>query len=519
MPGSAPPLAAGATWRFLGTVVRIAVSFLSVPILTRLLGMSQWGVLALCQAAVAPLALLDAGFGAASVRYVAQSVGAGERRGAVQVVHTTLMVNLAMGLAGAAALAGLAGWLASSVFAIPAERAAAAATAFRLIGLAWLVGMTQGAWVSTVAAHQRYDVLLRIGTISTALTAAAQVIAAVVTRDLRWVVAGQVVVATAVALIYRRVADRLLPGAGGPPRFDRAAFGRSARFGGWQVTATVGGMLAGWADRYVLGILSSPAVVGAYAVAHAVYIQLYGTFGELGEVLFPAVSHREGQADLVSARRLTLLAGWTLTSVFGACAAVVAAVGGDFLHLWISPDVARAATGTLRVLCAAGVVGIAAVAPFQYVLGVGEPRWNAVCAPLLGLTVLTMSLVLVPRLGLPGVGYGLLAGMILRWGFVALIWRAHFSAEASLPKFAVQVWAPAAAALLVMSGLVLGHDAIGRDPTWPWLVAEGAGATVVAAAAQLAMGELLPGGPARRRDVIASFRPVLLAALRRRGHA
>lgn len=517
-PSGAPPaIAPGAAWRLAGVAARFTVAFLSVPVLTRALGMSQWGILALCQAAAAPLVLLDAGFGAASVKYVAQALGEDDRPGAVRVVHTTLLFNASVAAAGTAALALAAPWLATSAFAIPAEQVQGAIAGFRLIALGWFLGLVQSAWIGTLAAHQRYDELARLGGLAALLVAAAQVLAAWMTRDLVWVLAAQVVVSTLVVLLYRRAAARALPGAGSRPRWDWATFKRSARFGGWQAVATVGAMLSAWSDRYVLGALSPPKVVGQYAVAQSVYGQLYGTFGELGEVLFPAVSLRQGQGDLAGARRLTMLAGWTLTIAFGACAAVVAAVGGDFLHLWISPEVAREATGTLRLLCVAGIAGVAAIAPFHYVLGAGEPRWNAVSAPLLGVTVLAVSLVLVPRMGLPGVGYGLLCGTLLRWGLVALIWRAHFSGDVPLRRFAVQVWAPALSGMAVLAVLVRVHDALGRSPSWPWLLVECAGGIAVATTAQLLAAEIFPGGAARRRDVVASFRPVVTAWLPGRG--
>ncbi len=98
-------------------MVRVLVGLVAVPLYTRLLGMSQWGLLALFQAAVAPLVLLD-GMGAATVKYVAEALGRGDDREAIGVVRGALLVNVVAGLLGAAALALLAPWLATSLFAV-----------------------------------------------------------------------------------------------------------------------------------------------------------------------------------------------------------------------------------------------------------------------------------------------------------------------------------------------------------------------------------------------------------------
>jgi O-antigen/teichoic acid export membrane protein len=271
----------------------------------------------------------------------------------------------------------------------------------------------------------------------------------------------------------------------------------------------LGGILSGWSDRYILGAFFVPAAVGFYAVVHSLYTHLYGAFIEMGEVLFPAVSHREGQGDLAGARRLALLVGWTVSTCFGPCAVVLATVGGDFLHLWISPEAAREATATLRILCAAGIVGIAAIAPFYYLLGIGRTRWHAISATLVGLTTVGVSLVLVPSRGLPGVGYGLLAGVCVRWILMALIWRHHFSSEFRLSAFAAHVWAPPIVSVATLVVLTRAHDVLGVARGWSWLAIEIVAALAIAAIVQLAAGELVPGGSRRRRDVVSSFRPLI----------
>jgi O-antigen/teichoic acid export membrane protein len=508
-----PALAGNATWRLAAVAARALVGLVSVPIYTRLLGMPQWGLLALFQAATSPLVLLDMGIGSATVKYAAESLGRGDRQGAARVVQTTLAFNLAAGAVGAAALLVSAPWLATAVFSIPPADVARATLGFRLTGLSWGIGVVSATCLGVFAAHQRYGATARLATASMVLSAACGLGVAAATRDVVLVLLAQILVAAAMTAIAFRGAAALLPGIAGVPRWDRAAFRRSLSFGVWQTVAVGGTLLGGWADRYILGALFLPAVVGIYATAYLLYGQLYSAFLEMGEVLFPAVSHLEGQGDLPGARRLALLAGWTLTTGFGIGAAALAAVGGDFLHLWISPEAASAATLTLRLLCAGGIVGMAAIAPFYYLLGIGRTQWDAASATIVGLTIAGVDLVAVPRLGLPGAGIGLLAGVSLRWVIVALVWRSHFRPDFGLGAFAAHVFAPPLVSLGALAALCAAHDLLGRAPGWGWLAAEAAAAGLLAAAVQLAGGELLPGGAQRRRDVFHSFAPLLRRAM------
>jgi O-antigen/teichoic acid export membrane protein len=475
--------------------------------------MSQWGLLALFQAATAPLMLLDFGMGAATVKYVAEAIGRRDQGAATRAVQTTLLFNVGIGLVGLVGLVLLAPWLATSFFSVPAADLPRAILGFRLMGVSWLAGAIAGTFVAVLAAHQRYDAVSKLATAAVFLSAVAGLAVALAGGDVVSVLLAQLAVSVTMGGVYLRYAGRLLPGVLGLPRWDAGSFRRSFSFGAWHAVGILGGILSGWSDRYTLGAFLVPAAVGFYAVVHSLYTHLYGAFLEMGEVLFPAVSHREGQGDLAGARRLALLVGWTVSTCFGPCAVVLATVGGDFLHLWISPEAAREATVTLRILCAAGVIGIAAIAPFYFLLGIGKTRWHAVSSILVGLTTAGVSLALVPTTGLPGVGYGLLAGVCVRWVLIALIWRHHFSSEFQLSAFAAHVWAPP---LVSMGSLVLLtriHDGIGMAPRWWWLAVESAVALTIAALVQIAAGELVPGGSKRRRDVVSSFRPLIAGLL------
>ena len=501
-------MAGNALWRLAATLARVGVGLVAVSLFTRLLGITQWGLLALFQAAVAPLAILDA-LGRATVKYVSESLACGDRAAAGHVVRTAIALNLVLGLAGTGALFGASRWLATSVFAIPQDQVARALLGFRVMGVAWFVGVVTTTYSAVLAAHQRYDETAKLGTLAVLVSSVAGVGAAAWTRDVVAVVAVQAGVAAMMAVVYFRRAARLLPEGAGPPRLERTALRRAVSFWRWEVVGVAGGLLTAWADRYLLGAYQGPATVGFYAVALVLHTHLCAAFVEMAEVLFPTVSHLEGAGDLPGARRLTVLVAWSLGSAFGVCAVVLAVVGGDFLRLWISPETAAAATLTLRLLCVSGIVAMSAVAPLYYSLGVGRTRWDATAGVLHGVTVLAFGLVLVPRYGILGVGYGLIGAAALRCLLVYFLWRAHFRAEYSLGRFAAHVWAPGAVSIAALVALAHAHDLLGRTPTWGWLVVEAVVTLAVAAAIQLAGSELLPGGRERRRDVVASFRPIV----------
>jgi O-antigen/teichoic acid export membrane protein len=204
-----------------------------------------------------------------------------------------------------------------------------------------------------------------------------------------------------------------------------------------------------------------------------------------------------------------------LTSAFGPVAVTLAIVGGDFLGLWISPEAAREATSVLRLLCAAGIGGLAGVAPIFFAMGTGRSHWQAPFSLVVGLVLTAGSVALVPHFGLRGIGLAFALAVAVRCGLVMLLWRALFRPDVSAVSFAIHIFAPASGALALLVAGVMAHDAIHHSPGWLALVVEGAAVFVTAALLQFGFGEALPNGRTRRRSVVESFRPVVVRAIER----
>jgi O-antigen/teichoic acid export membrane protein len=506
--------------RLLGTGLRLVVAFVSVPVYVHLIGMSQWGLLALFQAAAAPLALLDLGTSPALVKRVSEALGRNDEDGALRSVRAALLFNAGLLVAGSSVLLFLAPWFARSYFAIPEADVSVAMRGFRVVAFSWASGIVLGFFSTALVARQRYDEVLRASTLAMATSTGAGLAAAAATRDASWVLLGQSIgTVVAAAFAWHRV-RRVFPRFPGGLRWEGAELRRLLAFGSWQTTANVGVLLATWSDRYVLGAFFAPRVVGFYSLAQSLYQQLYSVFFDAGDVLFPAVSHRQGMGELSSARRLALLAGWALTSAFGPAAVTLAVLGGDFVHVWISPEAADASRLVLRLLCAGAIASMAGVAPILFAMGTGRPQLPAPFTVVVGLVSAGISLVLVPRIGLAGIGIAFLAANAVRWGFLLVLGHALFREDVSPREFFLHVFAPPLVSLGSLASLVALHDASTHTPGWGRFALEVVAVFLAAAALQVVAGEALPGGAARRRDVVGSFRPIVATFLARvRGSA
>lgn len=190
----------------------------------------------------------------------------------------------------------------------------------------------------------------------------------------------------------------------------RAPFpGRLLRYGARFYGVDLLGTLSGYLDQIVLVALLEPAAVGIYAVALSLARMLNVVQGAICSVLFPSVAAR-GTAEVVGTVGATLGAAVPVTA---AAALAAGLVGPVLLDLLYGPRFAPA-VGIFRLLLLDAVVGGTARILYQAYSGSGRPGWVTGFEAVGTAAALAAMPVLVPRFGLEGMAWSVVAGSVVR---------------------------------------------------------------------------------------------------------
>ena len=136
---------------FLGPTMVVVASY---PVLLRQLGAAAFGVYLLALSLSGTVMLLDLGFCAATLKFVAGDLAAGRPGAAADVIVTSLVAYVGLGTFGGAAVAILAPAL-TGFFKI--DEAVAAVLAFRLAGLQFMMLLPAMVFVSVAKSVGRFD--------------------------------------------------------------------------------------------------------------------------------------------------------------------------------------------------------------------------------------------------------------------------------------------------------------------------------------------------------------------------
>jgi O-antigen/teichoic acid export membrane protein len=502
-------LARNSAWNVASLIVALVLGFVTTPIALSLLGTSRYGLMVILTAVLFPLGLTTLNLGQATIKYVAESYGRSDLEQAGAYLRTALLFSLVVGITGMVVLMVLTDWLTSSVFNIVPSDRDLAREVLCWLAIGWVVGQVIGTFSGVPAAFQRYD-LTAMGRIGYSLFSAAFSIGILyLTRDLARYVQTRVVCQALSLIVWVIMARRLLPGVRLRPGWDREAFRRCFRFGFWQTLGQAGGIAATQADKYVLGISLSTEAVGLYNVAMTVQTQAYALGMKFGEVLFPVFSYQSAANDRQREAMMLMRSTWLLTTLSAGIMVPVFVLAGDFLQLWVGPVVASGSAPVLRVLAVAGLLGSASNAGVFYLLGVGKTEWSALLSAATGATVLLGSLLLVPRLGLAGAGWGNVAAMFVQSGIVIHMWRRLFRGIMPARVYLSALYGPTAVGL-IMGGTMLGIRLAMQYPlNWATFVVSAIVCGSLTVLPIILVDRILPGGTIRFRDVVRLTRPFL----------
>jgi len=467
------------------------------------------------------MGLLNLGFGQATIKYVAESIGRGDTEEASSYVCTTLLFNLGAGLLGMILIVLSANLLSTKVFKIAVADQQLAQVAFYWVAAGWLVSQVSATYIGVPTALQKYSIVAIGTSLSTSVGIVAGLLAVALGGNLLTLLQARFAWNIVVVVFWAWIAARLLPGAL-RPRWHKAAFHRSFNFGIWQTLGNLGGLFANQTDRFVLGAYLSTTAVGLYNIALTMQQTLYTVVYKLGEVLFPAISNLQGSGEDQRPVRLMLRSGWFLGVLTIAVLGPVVVFSHDLLRLYVGANIANSVTWLLQVLAVAGMLSSGSVSVGQYMLGTGKTQWIAITAFASGLVILIGGLLLVPRLGLMGAGWTQILAIVLSRPIIHMfLWRSYLRQEVPAKVFCSHLYGPAVMGVAGALSLALVRIQLMWQLGWfelgvGWFVC-----ALVLLVGVLVVDSFLPAGTERGRDVRRLVALILaqFQAIARRGKA
>ncbi len=245
-------------------VAGIATALLATPLIIGYVGRAAYGVWAITMAVVIYLGIVEAGFAPVAQRRVAAALGSGDRRGAVRVFWSTVLLYLGLGVVAAAILVALAPTIAS-LFSFPASLEEQAVELLRIVALAVPLGLLMAALTNALQGAERFTAVAVTAVAGSVAYLAALLL--LIADNASLAMLGWAVIAQQVVLIGLRSA-LLLEMARTKPGLVSRSEAREMLSMSARLQVSVASLIVnGQSDRVVAGLVSPPATVAQVSVA------------------------------------------------------------------------------------------------------------------------------------------------------------------------------------------------------------------------------------------------------------
>lgn len=351
-----------------GGIIPLVGALITVPIYVKLIGPARYGVLAIAWLLLGYFGLFDLGLGRATSFRIASLKTASPAERA-DTFWAAVVINLLMGLVGAAVLWAAAGYFFSYVFKVQAALRPEMIAAVPLLAATVPVATLSGVLTGALQGREKF---LGINVVSVIWTLLFQILPLGVAwwlgpnivQILCAALAARVLALAVLAELCRREITR-----GHPIRWVRREAPQLLKYGGWVTVASLLGPLLVIVDRFAIGAMLGAESVAVYTIPYQPAKQIQILPAALTGALFPRISAASPAAQQRYARDATL----TIASLVSLPVVGALFLADPALRLWIGDNLGGKAAPVAKLLLVGFWLNALAMIPYTNLQASGRP--------------------------------------------------------------------------------------------------------------------------------------------------
>lgn len=386
--------------------------FVCTPYFLRSLGAEDYGFWMLALTAAAAGTVLNAGTGAATIKFVSNDSGQSDPGRLERSLRGSITLAVAGGTLLAASIAAIFFWGDAVLFPKVANHSLLHITGLAAAALAWIEQL-DNVFASALKGFVRYDLAARAELAAKTVQALALLLAIYSGGGLLAVYWVLVLTGGLRLLVKAELVRRVLQIQTFKPewRYVRAVLD----FSKWGWLQGLAGLFFGVADRFFVGSILGVVSLAHYSVVLQLTSQIHGLVAAAVSVVFPMISRKRAAASATGASvagmiRPILAANVLLSTLL---AVALLAFGKWILGIWLGAEASRDLFQLLAYLTLAYWLLALNITPYYVLLGLGQVRVVTILCILSGAIGLAAMVYGTHRWGMTGVGLGRLVYALL----------------------------------------------------------------------------------------------------------
>jgi O-antigen/teichoic acid export membrane protein len=364
---------------FIGGIVPVVASILTVPVIVAHLGDTQYGLFTLVTAIVGYFALIDINVTAGSVKYLAEHHARGETNQVNQVISFGGFIYLLIGLIGGVCIFIFADTLVTSFFNIPTNLHEVASNTLRVAAFAFFFGQMQVYLSSIPQALQRYDLSSMFESVFGALTSISTVLVVLFGGGLVEIVVVRLLLSILNCGLLLNMIRKILPSAK-MAYPDKDTINRLFSFSAYSYLSRIATVTYTNGDKLLLGVFLDMRAISLYSVPFLLANRVFGLIFRLGQVIFPAASALDANNQHIELERIYFTSTRYYIYLNASLSLLLSVFSRELLHYWAGSVFGSGAALVLVLIATAAFFDSLTNLPSLVNDGLGKPKNTGVIA-------------------------------------------------------------------------------------------------------------------------------------------
>jgi O-antigen/teichoic acid export membrane protein len=463
--GTARKVVRNTLFNYLAIISVTLVRFIAMPILIHGLGRDRYGIYATVTSVVGYVGLLDLGIGISLTKFVAEYYARRDFRRLNEMLSTSLLLYIGLGVVGSAILVGFSSLFVQHVFEIPVSLWTEGRYVFWISAVSLFNGLTLGIFGNLLNGIQRQDVARTIAIGNSVITYAGSILLIKLGYKLVAFMLFATFMDVLSFLIQMWVAKRMLPEVRFFPRiFRKKELKQIANFSFAMFINQLAARNMGVLDKLILGIFLPIANVTLYSVGFTLASFAARVPSAVSLASLPAASELMAQDRLHAVHQL-ILRGIKYTALLAVpLFTVMSVMAPDIVRLWMGEGYALSAR-VLQFLLIGYFWLTLSFSGASVMIGIGKPYINTFYALAQILLCSSLSIVMVQFFGVLGAA----AGSAMAYSIGGVVYLVHSTYIFKIPlRRLVNRRVAAQVVLLILPGVLLGMLHYRTPPEGIW---------------------------------------------------
>jgi O-antigen/teichoic acid export membrane protein len=389
---------------FIGGILPVIASILTVPVIVSRLGDVEYGLFTLVTAIVGYFALIDINVTAGSVKYLSEHHARGETGRVNQVISFGGFIYLLIGLIGGACIFIFADPLVTSFFNIPPNLYEVASNTLRVAAFAFFFGQMQVYLLSIPQSLQRYDLSSMVESVFGALTSISTVLVVLFGGGLVEIVIVRLALSIINCGILLNMIRKILPFAKlAYP--DKDTIHRLFSFSAYSYLSRIATVTYANGDKLLLGAFLDMRAVSLYSVPSLLVYRVVGLVYRFGQVIFPAASAMQANNQHDELERIYFTSTRYYIYLNASLCLLLSIFSRELLHYWAGSVFGAGAALVLVLIATAAFFDALTNLPSLVNDGLGEPKNTGVISFIRAVVGLLLSYIGIRYAGYIGAAW------------------------------------------------------------------------------------------------------------------